>query len=103
MTGQATCWFRPPEGVTAGAGPVAQRRGMRIALWSIDTDDWLVQAHRSADPHGTLGRDIAVAAVSGAGDHPVVLMHDGLGPGALRDGCAETVELTHLLLDEAAA
>lgn len=79
VTGQATCWFRPPEGVTAGAGPVAQRRGMRIALWSIDTDDWLVQAHRGADPHGTLSRDIAVAAISGAGDHPVVLMHDGGG------------------------
>lgn len=79
VTGQATCWFRPPEGIVAGAGPVAQRRGMRIGLWSIDTLDWKVQARRSSDPHGRLARDIAVAAVSGAGDHPVVLMHDGGG------------------------
>jgi hypothetical protein len=31
-----------------------------------------------------------------AGD--VILMHDALGPGALRDGCPETVALTELLL-----
>jgi hypothetical protein len=28
----------------------------------------------------------------------VVLAHDGLGPGALRDGCAETVALIPLLV-----
>jgi hypothetical protein len=29
----------------------------------------------------------------------VVLMHDGLGPGAKRGGCEETLELTRLLAE----
>ena len=43
----------------------------------------------------------ALLAQGGLRDGDVVLMHDGLGPGARRTGCAATVELTRLLLAEA--
>ena len=33
----------------------------------------------------------------------MILMHDALGPGSRRDGCAETGALTELLLARAAA
>jgi hypothetical protein len=44
------------------------------------------------------------AAIEGQGgvrDGDVVLMHDGLGPGARRGSCEATLELTWLLLAEA--
>ncbi|MFN8217311.1 MAG: hypothetical protein U0R71_12035 [Solirubrobacterales bacterium] len=37
----------------------------------------------------------------GLGDGDVVLMHDGLGPGAERDGCEETLLLSGALIAEA--
>jgi hypothetical protein len=43
----------------------------------------------------------AIMAQGGLRDGDVVLMHDGLGPGAQRSGCAETLELTRLLIAEA--
>ena len=33
----------------------------------------------------------------------VVLLHDGLGPGALREGCEETVRFTQMIAAEAVA
>jgi hypothetical protein len=43
----------------------------------------------------------ALLAQGGLRDGEVVLMHDGLGPGARRSGCEETLELTRVLLAEA--
>ena len=33
----------------------------------------------------------------------VVLLHDGLGPGALRQGCEETVRFTRMMAAESVA
>jgi hypothetical protein len=43
----------------------------------------------------------ALLAQGGLRDGDVVLMHDGLGPGAKRSSCEQTLELTRLLLAEA--
>jgi peptidoglycan/xylan/chitin deacetylase (PgdA/CDA1 family) len=80
LAGTGTCWFRPPEGITRGLAGVARSRGLGVALWSVDTDDWKVQRGTAADADARLSRTIAVNALAGAAqDHPVVLMHDGGG------------------------
>jgi peptidoglycan/xylan/chitin deacetylase (PgdA/CDA1 family) len=66
---------------------VAARAGLRLVDWDVDTLDW-----RGDSAEEMLAR-IAPELYPGA----VVLAHDGLGPGALRTGCAETVKLIRLL------
>ena len=75
-----TCWFRPPQGADGGAAPVLRRRGMAMALWSVDTRDWAVQRHRTGAPAADVVADIRAEALAGlAEEHPVLLMHDGGG------------------------
>jgi peptidoglycan/xylan/chitin deacetylase (PgdA/CDA1 family) len=76
--------WRPPWGKLAPwTREVAGGFGLELANWTADTHDWRGDAAsevlRSIEPR--LGR--------GA----IVLMHDGLGPGATRTGCKETVAL----------
>jgi peptidoglycan/xylan/chitin deacetylase (PgdA/CDA1 family) len=74
-----------PWGVEAGwTRPAAAARGLRVVGWDADTHDW--RGDRAEDM-----LDAVSPAVGDAG--AIVLAHDGLGPGALRDGCAETVAL----------
>lgn len=85
--------WRAPWGVeTADTRAVAQRLGLELVGWTVDPHDWLGD---SADE--MLARCGAEAAEPGA----VVLLHDGVGPGARRSGCEATVELTELLLERA--
>lgn len=80
---EPTLW-RTPWGVR---GPhteaVAEARGLELVGWTADTKDW------AGEPAAVLLQRVAGALRPGA----VVLSHDGLGPGALRAGCAETVAL----------
>jgi peptidoglycan/xylan/chitin deacetylase (PgdA/CDA1 family) len=51
-----------------------------MALWSLDSRDWLIQAGARADPDGRLAeRVLAGARTGGKQQHPVVLLHDGGG------------------------
>ena len=80
ILGSGTCWFRPPEGITKGTEAVTASRGLRVALWSVDTEDWKVERGTESDTSAALSRHIAVNAVAGASqEHPVILMHDGGG------------------------
>jgi peptidoglycan/xylan/chitin deacetylase (PgdA/CDA1 family) len=87
---RARAW-RAPWGIeTDETRRLAGERDLRLWGWNVDTHDW-----RGDDVRKMFG---ALEAQGGllAGD--VILMHDALGPGALRDGCPETVALTELLL-----
>jgi peptidoglycan/xylan/chitin deacetylase (PgdA/CDA1 family) len=76
--------WRTPWGSAAPWTPrVAALHGLRLVPWSADTHDW-----RGDDAPAMLER-IRGGLVAGA----IVLAHDGLGPGALRDGCEQTVAL----------
>ncbi len=76
--------WRTPWGVrTAATSRVAARHSLTLVNWTIDTHDW--RGDRAAT---MLAR--ARTQLTGGG---VVLMHDALGPGALRTGCANTVDL----------
>lgn len=76
-TGVRPCWFRPPGGslsTTARASAVS--RHLRIALWSVDTQDW------SAPPTVTTAAKAMIlrnAKAGGSQTHPVLLLHDGGG------------------------
>jgi peptidoglycan/xylan/chitin deacetylase (PgdA/CDA1 family) len=80
---QPTLW-RPPWGVsTPATRAVAARRNLELVAWDIDTHDW-----RGDSAQSILTRIGPSLRAGGS-----VLMHDGLGPGARRAGCANTVEL----------
>ena len=87
--------WRTPWGVeTDVTRDLAAERELRLWGWNVDTHDW------RGDP---APRMLATHVAQGgllAGD--VILMHDALGPGARREGCAETVALTELLLEATA-
>ena len=75
-------WRTPWGVVTPATEDVAQRRGLTLVGWTADTGDW-----RGDAPEVMLGRvegDLLPWAI--------VLMHDGIGPGAMRSGCAKTVD-----------
>ena len=81
-------WRPPGGGLATWSSEVAAARGLRLAGWSADTGDW---------------RDASVARMlelvgPAIKEDAVVLMHDAVGPGARRDGCAGTVELIEPLV-----
>ncbi len=78
-----TAW-RTPWGIrTPASEEIARRYRLRLVNWTIDTHDW-----RGDSASRMLARVDAELADGG-----VVLMHDALGPGALRGNCENTVEL----------
>lgn len=88
--------WRAPWGIeTDTTRRLAAENRLRLWGWNVDTHDW-----RGDDVRRMFG---ALEAQGGLRDGDVILMHDALGPGALREGCAETVALTELLLAGAEA
>ncbi len=76
--------WRPPWGACAPwTRDVAGARDLRLAGWTLDTHDW------SGFPAEVMLR----RSLAAARDDSVVLLHDGLGPGARRDGCKQTADL----------
>jgi peptidoglycan-N-acetylglucosamine deacetylase len=76
--------WRAPWGVcTPASVRVAERLGLQLVRWSIDTHDW-----RGDEPRAMLAHAQTQLADGGA-----VLMHDALGPGTRRAGCENTIAL----------
>ncbi len=87
--GQSVRNWRTPWGlVTPATEHVAKRHRLGLVGWTADTEDW-----RGGAPDEMLAR-IRGAISPGA----IVLMHDGVGPGATREGCAGTVDLIRPLV-----
>jgi peptidoglycan-N-acetylglucosamine deacetylase len=84
----ARFWRTPWGVVTPATEAVAGEHGLTLVGWTADTEDW-----RGDAPAEMLAR-VKGDLVSGA----IVLLHDGVGPGARRDGCAETVALVQPLV-----
>lgn len=86
--------WRTPWGITTPASErVASRHGLALVHWTIDTHDW------RGDPALAMLARARRQLAPGA----IVLMHDGLGPGAMRSGCENTVELLAPLIAAARA
>ncbi|WP_445149666.1 polysaccharide deacetylase family protein [Baekduia sp. Peel2402] len=76
--------WRTPWGVEAEwTRDVAAAHGLRVVGWTADTHDW--RGDRADAMLAAIADDVAPGAI--------VLAHDGLGPGATREGCEETVAL----------
>ncbi len=76
--------WRTPWGDTAPwSAAVAEARGLSLTGWSADTHDW-----RGDDADAMLAAIAPRLTPTGT-----VLMHDGIGPGATRGDCLETVRL----------
>jgi len=82
--GRSVRYWRTPWGVvTPATRQVAREHALSLVGWTADTQDW------RGDPHQEM-----LSRIEGEVLHEsIVLMHDGVGPGATRDGCAETVTL----------
>lgn len=81
--------WRTPWGTEAGwTRPLAAERGLDLVGWTTDTHDW--RGDRAPDMLAAIRPDLR--------DGAIVLAHDGLGPGATRDGCEETVALVRPLV-----
>lgn len=90
---EVEAWRAPWGVVTPDTEAVAKRLGLRLVGWTADSEDW------RGDPAAAM----LARMEPGIGAGAVVLMHDGVGPGAIRDGCGETVELVAPLVSMAAA
>jgi peptidoglycan-N-acetylglucosamine deacetylase len=87
--GLSVRYWRTPWGlITPATEEVANKHRLELVGWSADTEDW-----RGGTPEEMLAR-VSGRISPGA----IVLMHDGIGPGARRDGCAATVDLVRLLV-----
>ena len=83
-------FWRPPWGVLAPfTAEIADEFGLKIILWTEGTRDW------RGDPAPEMLERVGPRLRPGS----VVLMHDGIGPGARRSGCGETVALVGGLVE----
>jgi peptidoglycan/xylan/chitin deacetylase (PgdA/CDA1 family) len=75
LIGYGPCAFRPPYGdYNSTTLTLAQQRGMKVWLWSVDTEDW--KADGSASSYW-VNRIIQLAEQEGGAlQNPVVLMHN---------------------------
>ena len=76
-------WRTPWGVVTPATEDVARKHGLTLVGWTTDTEDW-----RGGPPDEMLAR-----VTRNLLPRAIVLMHDGIGPGATRDGCAMTVDV----------
>lgn len=76
-------WRTPWGVVTETTQKAAKDSDLRLVGWTADSEDW----------RGEPSKVMLSRLAPGIGPGGVVLMHDGVGPGSLRDGCGETVEL----------
>ena len=82
--------WRPPWGViTDATRRIADEHELEVVGWSVDTEDW--RGDPAPEMHARVDGDITAGSV--------VLLHDGVGPGARRSGCDQTVELLPRLLE----
>jgi len=87
--GRSVRYWRSPWGlVTPVTEEVANKHRLRLVGWTADTEDW-----RGGAQEAMLAR-VRDRISPGA----IVLMHDGVGPGAKREGCAGTVDLIRPLV-----
>lgn len=82
-------WRTPWGDLAPWSAELADELGLQLWGWSDDTEDW---SGRRTD---AMLADLESSVAPGA----VVLMHDGIGPGARRADCLQTIELIAPLVE----
>jgi peptidoglycan/xylan/chitin deacetylase (PgdA/CDA1 family) len=86
--------WRTPWGVQAPwTEEIAAAHDLELRGFDIDSHDW--RGDGAEQMLASVGPELHEGAV--------VLLHDGLGPGAQRQGCEETVRFTRMIAAEAVA
>lgn len=76
-------WRTPWADIAPWTAAVAARRGLAVTGWTADSHDW--RAEKAEEMLGALRPDLNQGAV--------VRLHDGMGPGARRPDCLQTMRL----------
>jgi peptidoglycan-N-acetylglucosamine deacetylase len=84
-------WRTPWGDMAPWTARVAHERGLRLIGWSVDTNDW--RGDSAEEMFARTRTDLEPGAI--------VLAHDGIGPGALRDGAQETIAYARLVIEHA--
>lgn len=84
-------WRTPWGDQAAWTERLAAEHGLRLIGWTADSHDW----------RGDCAPAMFAATRAQLVDRAIVLAHDGLGPGARREGAAETVAFARLVIDHA--
>ena len=84
-------WRTPWGDIAPWTCQIAHERGLRLISWSVDTNDW--RGERAEEMFASTRPSLEPGAV--------VLAHDGIGPGALRQDAEQTVAYTKLVIDHA--
>jgi peptidoglycan-N-acetylglucosamine deacetylase len=84
-------WRTPWGDVAPWSEAIADQHGLRLVGWSADTHDW----------RGDSAERMFEATRDSIEPGAVVLAHDGIGPGARRDGAAETLGYVRLVAGHA--
>jgi peptidoglycan/xylan/chitin deacetylase (PgdA/CDA1 family) len=82
-----TRWRLPWGALAPYSRALAAKLGLTLVGWTVDTHDW----------RGDAAEEMLEAVVLKPG--AIVLMHDGVGPGARRDDCAQTARLVGPLVE----
>ena len=82
-------WRTPWGQVAPWSAALAAELGLELCNWSDDTHDW------RGDSTATMLSKLD----SYLGGGSIVLLHDGIGPGAQRSGCDQTVQLIEPLAE----
>ena len=86
--------WRTPWGAQAPwTEEIAAAHDLELCGWDVDTHDW------RGDAAEAMLAAVGPELHAGAG----VVRHDGLGPGARRQGCEETVRFTRMIAAESVA
>jgi peptidoglycan/xylan/chitin deacetylase (PgdA/CDA1 family) len=88
-----TLWRTPWGDLAPWTPTVAREHQLRLVHWTVDTHDW------RGDTAEQMLEETRGQLVEGS----IVLAHDGVGPGARRDGAAETVRYVELVAADARA
>jgi peptidoglycan-N-acetylglucosamine deacetylase len=83
IAGPVGLWRTPWGVVTPATEDTARKNGLTLVGWTADTEDW----------RGDTPGQMVVRVEENLLPQAIVLMHDGIGPGAARDGCAMTVDV----------
>lgn len=81
-------WRAPHGDLAPWSAEVAAARGLELTGWTADTHDWT----------GASAEAMLAATEPLLSPGAIVLAHDGVGPGALRSDCEETVRLIRPLV-----
>jgi peptidoglycan/xylan/chitin deacetylase (PgdA/CDA1 family) len=86
--------WRTPGGVHAPwTEEIAAAHDLQLCGWDVDSHDW----------RGDGAEQMLAAVGPELREGAVVLLHDGLGPWAQRQGCQETVRFTRMIAAESEA